>query len=153
MTVRIRVKGTKVIFKHNYVPRWLWIVSLLIMWNALLFGFYITQEIHPAGYALVILGVVTPITLFVILSENYIITNKEIVVVKHRRIAQRLKLDDTIDFRSTETKAYIFSLGQPVGDIEVFRVDDDRTVLVIKGVREPEEKIRYIKTELKKSKQ
>ena len=153
MTVRVRVRGTKVIFRHNYVPRWLWIVSLLIMWNALLFGFYITQEIHPIGYALVILGVVIPVSLFVVLSETYIVTDKEIVVVKCRKVIKRIKLDNTIDFRSTGAKVYIFSFGQPVGDIEVYRAEDEGAVLIIKGVRDPEEKIRYIKSGLKKIKQ
>ncbi len=145
----IKVRGTKVIFRHNYVPRWMWIVSLLIMWNAVMFGFFIT---HPVSYALIVFGVLVPIIMPMLMSTIYVITDKEIVVVKRKKIIQRVRLDDTLDFKSSNVKAYIFSLGQPVGDIDVYRISSGETVLTIKGVRNPDEKIRFIRSELKKSK-
>ena len=63
-----------------------------------------------------------------------------------------MRLDDTLDFKSSNVKAYIYSLGQPVGDIEVYRISSGEIILTIKGVRNPDEKIRFIRSELKKSK-
>ena len=145
----IKVRGTRVIFRHSYVPRWMWIVTLLIMWNAVMFGFFIT---HPASYALIVFGVLVPIIMLMLMSKIYVITDKEIVVVKRKKVIQRVKLDGTLDFKSSNVKAYIFSFGQPVGDIEVYRISSGETVLTIKGVRDPDEKIRFIRNELKKSK-
>jgi len=145
----IKVRGTRVIFRHSYVPRWMWIVSLLIMWNAVMFGFFIA---HPVSYALIVFGVLVPIIMLMLMSKIYVITDKEIVVVKRKKVIQRVKLDGTLDFKSSNVKAYIFSFGQPVGDIEVYRISSGETVLTIKGVRDPDEKIRFIRNELKKSK-
>jgi len=148
VSLGIKIRGTKVIFRHSYVPKWMWIVSLLIMWNAVMFGFYIA---HPVSYVLIVIGVLIPIIMPMLMSTIYVITDKEIVVAKRKRIIQRVRLDSTIDFKSSNVKAYIYSFGQPVGDIEVYRVSNDEIILTIKGVRNPDEKIRFIRNELKKS--
>ncbi|RLG89283.1 MAG: hypothetical protein DRO15_00850 [Thermoprotei archaeon] len=139
--MKLKVRGKRVVWRHNYTPRWLWIIILIVSWNLIIFGMFIE---HPLSYTLIVLAVLLPLLFLRFLTTTYIVTDKEIVVVKRGKIVNRLDISRGASFRATSEKIYIFSFGQPVGNIEVYGKDPAKPILIIKNVRSPRERVKYL---------
>ena len=145
--MKLRVRGSKVLLKHTYVPRWFWVVTLLIVWNIVMFSILANVFVMCA---LALIAIATPLLIYQLVSETYILTDREVVVLRGRKVVKRLLIDVTMVFRIYREKMYYFPPGKVIGDVAISRLGSKEPLVLIKSVPYPRDTLENILREMKR---
>ena len=143
---RVRLRGSKIILQQSYTPPWIWIAVALVLWNALMAGWFIPNKLVEITVLLV--GFALSLVIPLYFSIIYVVTDKEIAIIRrYGKIERKVGIDSTVSFKvvNLRRRSPISNPKESRGDIAVYDAVGN-VILTLKGVRSPVKVVKLLRS-------